>query len=59
MSNKYCEQMFLQQILDDINTSFEPITQELQNNLNVLEDFLEQKNTIIKKLTIEDVQNIS
>jgi hypothetical protein len=59
MSNKYCEQIFLQQIIDDINTSFEPLTQELQNNLNVLEDFLGQKNTIIKKLTVEDVQNIS
>jgi hypothetical protein len=46
---------FLQQILDDINTQFEPITKDMEHNLNILENFLGEENTKFNKLTIEDI----
>lgn len=49
----------IQQILDDINSCFEPITQEMEANLNLLEDFLGQEYTKFDKLTIEDLQDNS
>lgn len=49
----------IQQLLDDINSSFEPIAQEMESNLNLLENFLGQEYTKFDKLTIEDLQDNS
>ena len=47
----------IEKIIENLNKSFEPITKEIDNKLNILQDFADlPKESSFKPLTMEDLQ---